>query len=283
MGTPKHSKATPRPLPEKKSRPRILPTDGIMNSTNLPQSKAATLARSLARKGNFTKTVVVALDIRDSTTFMLHVEDFDTYARILSNFITFVKVAATDRGGWFDKFTGDGALVFWTVPDGLSAKLLAQVLDFAILLQIQFMKTTIPDLRIVAGCMPAMFGLAIGIDYGRCLVSDLRPDPNMKIDGKSIQPTSVQNSITVLGRPVVGAVRMVSAASHHEILLNEGPGEFWLRLWQEHAHEHPDRRIERVLVPNKDIRGDQFAYRYSDDQITQAVAANLQASSSRTS
>ncbi len=200
------------------------------------------------------------MDIRQSTTFMLHVEDFDGYARIIANFIAFVKHTAAEKGGWFDKFTGDGALLFWTA-DSLSLKLLARILDFAVNIQHNFIEVTIPSFRVVAGCIPEKFGLSIGIDYGRCLVSNLAADQEFEVGGKPLPAETTQGSITVLGRAVVGAVRMVSAAGPHEILLNEGPGEFFYREWRKEGKEDTDTTIKRILVENKDLRGKQFAYR----------------------
>jgi class 3 adenylate cyclase len=200
------------------------------------------------------------MDIRASTTFMLHVENFDGYIRIMANFIAYVRHAVAEAGGWFDKFTGDGAHLFWTTgSDSLELKLLSRILDVAVGVQKNFIEVTLPAFRVVAGCIPEGFGLAIGIDYGRCLVSTLAHDSNLRVGGK-VLPPETGGSVTVLGRAIVGAVRMVSAAGPHEILLNEGPGEFFHRAWRKVDDENSEFVVNRVLVDNKDLQGKQFAY-----------------------
>lgn len=267
-------RSTPRQTAPKSGRsPSALPPDAIAVSKAISVAEATKISRSLFRKKNTVKAVVAALDIRRSTTFMLHVEDFDWYARKLANFIAFVRSAAATRGGWFDKFTGDGALLFWP-DDELGTNLLTRVLDFATVVQTNFIKTTLPQFRVVAGCIPENFGLSIGLDYGRCLLSDMQPETTVTYDGKPLASSLHPSSITVLGRAVVGAVRMVGAAGPHETLLNEGPGEFFYRIWEEHKLDHPEIQIKRVMVENKDLASRQFAYRLYHQAIADALAVH---------
>ena len=85
----------------------------------LSESEAGPIADRLATKGNVAYALVASPDIRDSTTFMLHVEDFDLYGKALASFTAYVGETVVGAGGWFDKFTGDGALVFWLSGRGL--------------------------------------------------------------------------------------------------------------------------------------------------------------------
>ncbi len=101
--------------PQLKSRPAIpkLDIDAIIESSGKCNEEAEALSSSLLASGNFAQAIVVNLDIRSSTTFMLHVEDFVDYADSLSRFINYVKQSCIGNGGLFDKFTGDGAMFFW--------------------------------------------------------------------------------------------------------------------------------------------------------------------------
>jgi len=103
-----------------KRAPR-LSANAVAFSRNLSHSAAVTLAAALHRRANLVKAVVAAFDIRESTTFMLHLEDFDAYASQLAEFMAYIRYMVTKDEGWFDKFTGDGAIVFW-VEDTLSRK-----------------------------------------------------------------------------------------------------------------------------------------------------------------
>ncbi len=250
-----------------------LPATKIMRCSNFSEEEANTLSSSLAANENYSFAIVASIDIRESTKFMLHVEKFNDYARIISDFIAALRNEAIIRGGFFDKFTGDGALVFWPAPRDLLFRQLDNVTNFAIAIQQAFISVTIPNLRTTAGCMPKGFGLAIGIDHGRCLFSELLPSPDLVIGEKTIGAWS--DTITVLGRAVVGAVRMVTAAGPHEIIMNEGPGAFYLKVWQQYRNSQTPETVRRVLIETRDLHGQQFAYQLEHLRIENAVKSTF--------
>ncbi len=255
--------------PQKKvARAVPLNYQAIMASRGVREDEARKMAEQLAESRNEAQVLVVALDIRQSTTFMLHVEDFYRYADTIARFIVYLKHSCIAKGGWFDKFTGDGAIIFWTFEGTLNAGLLRTVLTYCANVQRSFIVGFMPMLRATAGCVPESYGLSIGVDYGKCLLTDLRPSSAFEIDGVEVGTTPTINSVTVLGRAVVGAVRMVSEAKAHQILWNENPGEFLYRLRHKIS---PQVSVRRVLVHNKDLGGNQFAYEFRDARLDQPL------------
>lgn len=157
---------------------------------------------------------------------------------------------------FFDKFTGDGAIFFMALPDIekyyktdfdeykrrwlISLK---EAIQYCNDIVIKFLKTALPEIRNACGLLPADFGLSIGIDVGECLITDMRRSEEYKSDykkefkearkyeddynkdkdkGMRIEDTfeDIGGNITVIGRPVIGASRMVENAAPYEILIN---------------------------------------------------------------
>jgi len=113
----------------------------------------------------------------------------------------------------------------------------------------------------------------VGVDYGKCLLSDLKPSKPFDVDGHEVRPQRVTNSVTVLGRPVVGAARMVAAAGPHQILWNEYPGQ---ELYRTRSSLSQDARVRRVTVPNKDLHEElQFAYLFGHKKIDDILEHHL--------
>ena len=101
-----------------------------------------------------------------------------------------------DRG-WFDKFTGDGFLAYWICDDeaDLMACASAAALPGCAYVLHQFHSHLLDRFRRNSRNLPDEAGLAIGIDAGPTYVVDMGGD------------------YTIVGPAVVGAVRMVSAAT----------------------------------------------------------------------
>lgn len=243
--------------------------EAIAASTNLDKQAAEDKAGTLFSTDNHAHAIVVNIDLRSSTTFMLHVENFVGFADTLAGFTTYVKQTCVANNGWFDKFTGDGALFFWTTNPSLSGKELLGPIKTVLNIQMNFVTRFLPEFRLSAGAVPEGFGLAIGIDWGRCLLSDLKPKETIIVDGVVVGDKPVSMSITPLGRPVVGATRMADSARAHQIILNEQPGELLQRVSR---GIKPGLVVRQVKVFNKDMRGYQFGFELTEEALDNAIA-----------
>ena len=156
--------------------------------------------------------IVLAADIRKSTFIMKEAVSFRCFARIISDFVSIASdVVRGKAGGWFDKFTGDGFLAYWICNDEEEGKEIVNVFSVCQALFNHFEKVVMVDLRKNSKNLPAGVGLSFGIDSG------------------PTQLVEVAGSLTVVGSPVVGAVRMVSAAQSTETLCNVCLGDMLYR------------------------------------------------------
>jgi class 3 adenylate cyclase len=160
---------------------------------------------------------VMAADIRESTTLMKEAVRFEMFAKIMDKFVSAVRRGIGTPGGWFDKFTGDGFLAYWVVQKGPdeeanqrafveAAGNLAHTANELVQL---FHSKVIVDFRRNSRNLSEGVGLSIGLDAG--------PGFLVEIGGE----------LTVVGPPVVGAVRMVTAAAGpREVVSNVYLGEY---------------------------------------------------------
>lgn len=199
--------------------------------------------------------VVISVDIRRSTFLMKESLQLTEFAEILNRFVTTSSSIIRHSGGFFDKFLGDGFLAYWLggpqlhEPRARHASLgPAQGVHFAFdaidcVAEIHklFETHVVSDLRSNVRNLPAGTGLSAGIDGGY---------------GQLVQ---IAGDLTVVGSPVVGAVRMVTAASE--------PGETVANVFLgEVLHKDPDGclergyRVEREFRPTKEYREGQEVY-----------------------
>jgi class 3 adenylate cyclase len=145
---------------------------------------------------------VMAADIRESTTLMKEAVRFERFALVMDKFVSSVRRGIRSTGGWFDKFTGDGFLAYWIVqpaaPDVYEERFVQTAGDVAhtarSLVEL-FQRRVLEDFRSNSRNLSAGVGLSMGLDAG--------PGYLVKI----------ADELTVVGSPVVGAVRMVTAAA----------------------------------------------------------------------
>ena len=160
---------------------------------------------------------------------------------------------------FFDKFTGDGAIFFLALPDieeyyktnpdvykqkWLTS--LKETIQYCNDIIIKFLETALPEIRKSCGLLPTDFGLSIGIDVGECLITDMRFSEEYEKDyekeykesreyekdynknnsdmGREYKLEDIGGNITVIGRPIIGANRMVQIAAPYEILINSYGG-----------------------------------------------------------
>jgi class 3 adenylate cyclase len=165
---------------------------------------------------------VMAADIRESTLLMKEAVRFEQFAKIMDKFVSAVRSGIGTPGGWFDKFTGDGFLAYWVVPSSPKEAYQQRFVEAAgnlahtahQLIEL-FHRRVLEDFRRNSRNLSDGVGLSVGLDAG----------PGFLVE--------IAGELTVVGPPVVGAVRMVTAASRpQEIVANVYLGE--------HLHDEQD-------------------------------------------
>jgi class 3 adenylate cyclase len=204
--------------------------------------------------GEPVEVFVMAADIRESTTLMKEAIRFERFALVMDKFVSSVRRGIRSSGGWFDKFTGDGFLAYWIVQSGPPEEVEARfvqtagnIVHTADSLVNLFRDRVLEDFRANSRNVSAGVGLSIGLDAG--------PGYLVKI----------ADELTVVGPPVVGAVRMVTAASSpHEIVANVYLGER-LHDGQDGAFEELGMTVTREFRPTKEYPRGQEVYALTFD------------------
>jgi class 3 adenylate cyclase len=189
-----------------------------------------------------TRHVVLSADIRKSTFLMKESTNLSRFAQIMTEFINYSRGVVAAHGGWFDKFMGDGFLAYWpcelfisngegesSALDGLltdaylrqwegdvdtdltlrpttlasaQAYAVASCLRVAKLLIQSFSTTFLPQFRRTTRNFLSDTGLTVGLDLGEVLM------------------VSVGGEMSIVGHPIVGAVRMTAEGAKGEIVTN---------------------------------------------------------------
>jgi class 3 adenylate cyclase len=192
---------------------------------------------------------VMAADIRESTTLMKEAVRFERFALVMDKFVTSVRRGIRRSGGWFDKFTGDGLLAYWIVqsasPEEYEERFVQSAGDIAHTAQTLvelFHRRVLEDFRSNSRNLSAGVGLSMGLDAG--------PGYLVKI----------ADELTIVGSPVVGAVRMVTAAAlPWEIVANVFLGER-LRDGQAGVYEALGVTVTREVRATKEYPKGQEVY-----------------------
>lgn len=178
--------------------------------------------------GESIQMFVMAADIRESTMLMKEAIQFERFAYVMDKFVSSVRQGITRSGGWFDKFMGDGFLAYWIVQsapkqeyDERFVQAAGDIAHTARTLVDLFHRRVLEDFRANSRNLSGGVGLSIGLDAG--------PGYLVQIAGE----------LTIVGPPVVGAVRMVTAATR--------PGEILGNVYLgEHLHEHQNGIYEAL-------------------------------------
>lgn len=199
---------------------------------------------------------VMAADIRESTMLMKEAVQFELFARTMDKFVSAVRRGIGTPGGWFDKFTGDGFLAYWVVqPSTEEAEYRHRFVEAAgnlahtahELVEL-FHRRVLEDFRRNSRNLSQGVGLSMGLDAG--------PGYLVQIAGE----------LTVVGPPVVGAVRMVTAAANpQEIVANVHLGEH-LHNEQGGIYEALGMTATRESRPTKEYPKGQEVYALTFDR-----------------
>jgi class 3 adenylate cyclase len=205
---------------------------------------------------------VMAADIRESTMLMKEAVRFERFAFIMDKFVTAVRRGIRSPGGWFDKFTGDGFLAYWVVQtapedeyDEAFVQAAGNIVHTAQSLIDFFHRRVLEDFRNNSRNLSGGVGLSMGLDAG--------PGYLVQIGGE----------LTVVGPPVVGAVRMVNAAIRpREIMANIFLGER-LRAEQNGVYAGLGVTVTREHRPTKEYPRGQEVYALTFEHETPDQAA----------
>jgi len=144
---------------------------------------------------------VLVGDIRKSTFLMKESISLKRFALITRDFMKAVRDTAGKNEGWFDKFTGDGFIIYWIYGDETNQqKYIPQMLSFSDAL-ISIFPEVMNEYRTNSTNFPAGTGLSLGVDSGMCSLVNIE-------------------DLNIIGPPVVGASRMVDEAEPCEVLFN---------------------------------------------------------------
>ncbi|HXY44395.1 MAG TPA: hypothetical protein VEH29_09420 [Acidimicrobiales bacterium] len=152
--------------------------------------------------------VVISCDIGNSTFLMKEAVSLARFASTLDNYVSAAKNVIREHAGWFDKFTGDGFLAYWPYGQGDLIPTTVSVIKNMLVAIDFFNEKFIPLFRANSQNFPDGVGISMGLDAGTCF------------------PAVVAGDLTIIGAPVVGAVRMGSVARASEFIANVYAGEF---------------------------------------------------------
>ncbi len=209
---------------------------------------------------------VMAADIRESTSLMKEAIKFERFAYVMDKFVSSVRQGITRSGGWFDKFTGDGFLAYWLVQSASKEEYDQNFVQAAgniahtehTLIDL-FHRKVLEDLRINSRNLSAGVGLSMGLDAG--------PGYLMEI----------ARELTIVGPPVVGAVRMVTAAQlPREIIANVYLGEH-LHAEQKGVYEALGVTVTQEFRPTKEYPKGQEVYALTFDRPEPADSGEVDA------
>ncbi len=174
---------------------------------------------------------MVVGDLRLSTLVLKEAVEPSKYARFIIGFAEAIRSLASDRGGWFDKFTGDGFIAFWL--HGSDSRVSLQEVARFCQTVLPAADTLIANLRRNSRNFPVGVGLALGADSGPC------------------ELVRVGGALTLVGSPIVGATRMVASAGAKRTIVN-------VQLGEALQSREPDLADEGIRVVRTEVKTQEY-------------------------
>jgi class 3 adenylate cyclase len=194
------------------------------------------------------EAIVLTADIRRSSAMMKESVDLLQFATVLGDFVGEFRTVLSYHNGWFDKFTGDGFICYWLVENSFASHM-ETVLTFSATVMEHFRRYYQPAFIANLRNIPSGIGLSIGIDAGHCQVAPIAGD------------------LTLLGQPIVGAVRMADAARNpYQLLMNAHPGNRINDGATDKTHKLAgglNYRVANLRVPTKEYPAGQETFSIS--------------------
>ena len=173
--------------------------------------------KRLLKTGEQIGVHVLVGDIRQSAFLMKESVSAKRFAQITRDFIKAIKSAANTNEAWFDRFTGDGFIIYW-IYGADPNKYVKRILAFCQAL-LSYFPEVMHDYRLNSRNFPVGVGLSLGVDSGLCALVEIE-------------------DLNIVGPPVVGASRMVAAAEPFETLVNVSIGAELYKNRKQLAAEH---------------------------------------------
>jgi class 3 adenylate cyclase len=156
------------------------------------------------REASRTLSIAVVGDIRRSQDLMTYAQGADSFSERMVRFISKTRELVEKHAGFFDKFTGDGFIIYFNeaICNSVKKDYRRCFLDFA-KDQFEFSKSLFKEWSTSIRKLPTSeVGLTIGADVGQLDFHDL------------------DNHLVAVGDAIVWASRMAEIGSAHEIIVN---------------------------------------------------------------
>src|ERR671939_1765757 len=114
---------------------------------------------------------VLVGDIRQYTSLMKESVSSKEFAQTTRDFMKAIKSTANTNDGWFDKFTGDGFIIYWIYGDDPN-KYIQRILAFCQAL-LSYFPEVMNRYRMNSQNFPANVGLSLGVDSGLCTLIEI--------------------------------------------------------------------------------------------------------------
>lgn len=171
---------------------------------HLPQRVFHREPDELVRAASEAPSIAVMGDIRRSQDLMTYASSAGDFSQRMVRFITETRRLAEKHGGFFDKFTGDGFLVYFSkaVCEVMKRDYLECFVEF-VQEEMAFANVAFREWTTSIRKLPAKeVGLTIGADLGVVAFND------------------INNQLVAVGDSIVWAARMSSAGNANQVIVN---------------------------------------------------------------